>query len=64
MPVATPGSPSLHMLMLRALLAERFKLVARRETRDGPMYALTMARDGGKLKGRAVSDATSRAAAA
>ena len=35
-------------LMLRALLAERFKLTLRSETRDLPFYALVMARNDGR----------------
>ena len=37
--------------MLQALLADRFKLVMRRETKDIPMYALTVASGGPKLQG-------------
>jgi uncharacterized protein (TIGR03435 family) len=36
--------------MVRALLADRFKLAAHRETREVPVYALVVARNGAKLK--------------
>ena len=46
-------SPQL-MLMLQSLLEDRFKLRAHRETRQGPVYVLSVARGGHKL--RASSD--------
>jgi uncharacterized protein (TIGR03435 family) len=36
-------------LMLQALLAERFKLLAHRETKEQPVYALSIARNSPKL---------------
>jgi uncharacterized protein (TIGR03435 family) len=36
-------------LMLRALLAERFKLIVRREQKEQPMYSLVVARSDGRL---------------
>jgi uncharacterized protein (TIGR03435 family) len=42
--------------MLQALLAERFRAVVRRETREEPVYTLTVGKDGAKLK-EAAADA-------
>ena len=47
-PVAPQAGADHMMLATRTLLAERFKLVLRRETRELDIYALTMARPGGK----------------
>lgn len=46
---AQRGEPSRVQLMLRALLAERFKLEVHDETREMPIYALMMARGDGRL---------------
>jgi uncharacterized protein (TIGR03435 family) len=47
---APEGSrPDQTMLMLRGLLAERFKLRVHSETRETQIYALTLARNDGKL---------------
>lgn len=49
---ARPTNPTSFMesaYMMRTLLAERFKLVARRESREGPVYALVLARRDGTL---------------
>src|SRR3954468_2623436 len=54
----TPGEarPDLdaQMSMLRTLLGERFKLAFHRETKELPVYALTVAKGGAKLKEAAV----------
>jgi uncharacterized protein (TIGR03435 family) len=47
------GHPSLEMMqgpMLQALLEDRFKLKIHRETKEGPVFALTPAKSGAKLK--------------
>jgi uncharacterized protein (TIGR03435 family) len=48
--IAKAESPAADMWpMLRALLADRFKLVMHHETRERPFYALVMARRDGRL---------------
>ena len=56
LPANTPasGTPAL----LRALLAERFKMTAHRETRELPMFALVVAKTGVKMKEAAADDAS------
>ena len=50
LPPARPGAePGPLQLMLRSLIAERFKLVMHNETKDSPIYALILARSDGKL---------------
>jgi uncharacterized protein (TIGR03435 family) len=46
--VATPD-PSLLQDMLKALLAERFRLAVRQETKEAPIYLLTLASRDGQL---------------
>ena len=52
-PPETPSldrtGPTRVQLMIRALLAERFQLVAHHENRELPIYALVLARSDGKL---------------
>lgn len=43
-------------LMLQALLADRFKLVVRRETKEMPVYALVVGKNGPKLKKAAIEE--------
>jgi len=48
-PAVIPGTGADHMMLaVRTLLADRFKLVVRKETRELDIYALTMAKAGGK----------------
>jgi uncharacterized protein (TIGR03435 family) len=61
-PSAPGGPPGPAQLMLQRLLAERFKLVVRGERRELQIYALTVARDDGRL-GPAISAAKADCAA-
>jgi uncharacterized protein (TIGR03435 family) len=45
-----PGQPTELQQMMQALLAERFKLVIHRETRELSMYALLVAKGGPKIR--------------
>jgi len=48
---ATPGGATAQLLpMLQSLLMDRFKLVAHKETKDVPTYALVVAKHGSKLE--------------
>jgi uncharacterized protein (TIGR03435 family) len=49
LPPQTPGVPGPIQLMMRTLLADRFKLVLHHETKEQAIYALVMARADGKL---------------
>jgi len=57
---ATPGDSrptlDLQMAMLRTLLAERFKLAIHRESRELPVYELTVAKRGANLDPSAATD--------
>jgi uncharacterized protein (TIGR03435 family) len=48
-PPPAGGPPTPVQLMMRALLADRFKLATHNDTRDSPIYALVVARSDGKL---------------
>jgi uncharacterized protein (TIGR03435 family) len=43
-------------LMLQSLLADRFKLTIRRETKELPVYSLVVAKNGPKLKAAAIEE--------
>lgn len=58
------GPPGPLQLMLQALLEDRFKLTVHRETREMPIYALTIARADGKLGEQLKPSATDCAAMA
>jgi len=51
-----PARPDEMLRMLRALLEDRFKLVVRRETREAPVYVLTVAKGDPKLQPASVSE--------
>jgi uncharacterized protein (TIGR03435 family) len=48
-PPAAPNQPGPIPMMMRALLAERFKLKVHTETKEMPTYALVLARSDGRL---------------
>jgi uncharacterized protein (TIGR03435 family) len=58
--IAAKTDPSVDMnqtrLMLQSLLAKRFQLVIRRDTREMPVYALAVAKNGPKFKESNESD--------
>ena len=51
-PLTLPGTVGGVNLMLQRVLAERFQLAVHKETREMPIYALTLARSDGKLGAR------------
>jgi uncharacterized protein (TIGR03435 family) len=61
-PMQQGPDPSPLQLMVRALLADRFRLKAHNDTRDMPVYALVVARADGKLGPRLKPSATDCAA--
>jgi uncharacterized protein (TIGR03435 family) len=56
--VATPIDQDQLRLMLQTLLAERFKLTVRRESKETPVYALTVGKNGPKLREMKDEDST------
>jgi uncharacterized protein (TIGR03435 family) len=57
-PATEPGSVGPLNLMLQRVLAERFQLAVHTETREIPIYALTVTRSDGRLGPRIVTAAT------
>jgi len=55
-PPTPPGQPTHLQQMMQALLADRFKLVIHRETKELPMYALLVAKGGPKIRLREAPD--------
>jgi uncharacterized protein (TIGR03435 family) len=57
-PVATPAAVRRERMrmMLQTLFADRFKMMIRRETRERPVYAVTVAKGGPKLVKAAVEE--------
>ena len=51
-----PLSRDTARVMLRALLTDRFQLKIRRETREMPVYVLTLGKNGSKMKPRSEGD--------
>ncbi len=49
--VTPDASKEQRMVMLQSLLAERFKLVVHRETKELPIYALVAGKNGPRLRG-------------
>ena len=65
--VPSTGEQDPRRMMLRTLLADRFKLVMHKETKELPIFELVLARQGGKLGPQlrpAAVDCAARAAAA
>jgi bla regulator protein BlaR1 len=65
--VPSTGGPDPRRMMLRTLLADRFKLVMHKETKELPIFELVLARQDGKLGPQlrpAAVDCAARAAAA
>lgn len=56
-PVEAGGFPGQAFQMIRGMLADRFKLVVHEETRERPVYELTLARKDGRLGPRLVQSA-------
>ena len=54
--VAKTASGSPEPVMMQALLADRFKLAAHTDTRESPVYALVVAKNGPKMKKAAPGD--------